>query len=666
VIKLILPLLFLSLNSFGQTPCANKIDNNKVMLFVDANMGDMEIETARSAACKRGERFEVVPKNYKEMTKYNNAVQAASLKFDQCVSRTNDFRKCPAEEKASGEAYDKLREYNKSQPQIKDQVASTLEELNKQKVKLTNLTISGHDGGGSFGGAKGSFSRYDFSEMIKNYPEMNEVESVLLLGCYTGVREELNSWRKIFPKLKLMGGYDGSAPNSTRPQGHKYITDILVKEKSLTSLKKSSTVDHDVKAMLGGLEQLNAAVYLNTACQDNEDGFYYASKIGDHKFNKFVLNDCEKKVDELTALSVEFQKYESGELEPPTDTGPNGALRKLYDKVRTYEHCLQDGQYSMNANTTFFLLFWNGLKKNFANLYGEDMSEAEKILSELNPDDVVADLKKMNQKLEAEKEKFLKDIEEFQRDPEGMTKKFNDEVAAIQAKIQEKVAKKEYHDLINRPMGRDYTPEEMKILNEVNQLFNEQNEKMWTDPRNLKMQAENKDYEIARNNNTINKVQSTDFIKNVWVPTKANLEKKSRKEILDNMHAISELAELQALTPKQKAAVSFVSNTTNSHLRYMNNPFSWHEFTGETERPEFRSSLAEYIKSYEVPSGGSVSGSGYGGDWGGNPYGAGGGGMYGGGYIGGGMGGGGIGGYNQQQQIQQPQPQQVPVEQPHD
>lgn len=59
---ILVALLCYSVQSFA---CNRSIDNQSVILFVDANNSPREIESARSAACERGENLVVVdPDDY--------------------------------------------------------------------------------------------------------------------------------------------------------------------------------------------------------------------------------------------------------------------------------------------------------------------------------------------------------------------------------------------------------------------------------------------------------------------------------------------------------------------------------------------------------------------------------------------------------------------------
>lgn len=131
-------------------------------LFIDTNISDLEIEVARKAACARGERFEVVPKNYKDYAAYSKKIQDASKLLTKCFEKhmgknplgSVPASDCKSEREAQQDAYKKLTEFKQTQISIKEQVKQRMGELSKEKAKLVTVAISGHDGGGHFGERK--------------------------------------------------------------------------------------------------------------------------------------------------------------------------------------------------------------------------------------------------------------------------------------------------------------------------------------------------------------------------------------------------------------------------------------------------------------------------------------------------------------------------------
>lgn len=125
---LVLPLLLLI--SHQALACSQKIDNSKVMLFIDTNFLDLEIATAQRAACQRGEKLVVIPKNYKEYTSQIKAVEAKLRQLNRCKSNCEPL----AQDYAAAETA--LQTKRDSEELLRDLVAKELKEMQQENVKL--------------------------------------------------------------------------------------------------------------------------------------------------------------------------------------------------------------------------------------------------------------------------------------------------------------------------------------------------------------------------------------------------------------------------------------------------------------------------------------------------------------------------------------------------
>jgi hypothetical protein len=371
-------------SSFSVFACDKPINPQKIILFVDTNNSEPEIQTAKKAACARGEKLMVVPQNYLEYGKYTKAVQAAEKAYMSCVTRGAN---CQAEEKKSSDAYQEMYKFIYSQPTIANGVEATMKEIQAQGAKLKNVTISGHDGGGHFGGYKGGISRRDLDNIMANFQDINEVGSVMLLGCYTGVQHEISAWRGIFPDARLIGGYDGSAPLSDKPAGHQYFEDLMVKEAQLTRQADQSRINSYVANNIRAVSLLNAAIYVNPVCENPEEavGYYFASGQRAKRFQPVQTTECDRMRPQIRQMSERFRLYNDGVIEPPVDPS-TGELRELYSQARAIEHCIFNDDSGMNVSQLFNLRFYDGVKKSFANYFKDDLAEVEEILKTVTPE----------------------------------------------------------------------------------------------------------------------------------------------------------------------------------------------------------------------------------------------------------------------------------------
>ncbi len=635
--KHIIYCLALSLPFVAEASCNKKIDDSKVMLFVDTNNSELEIKTSEKAACERGEKLVIVPKNYQEYSKYTSALNESQKKFDRCSKTGKD---CSSLEQELYATVNKLDKFKMDQPSIEEGIKEALSQIKEKKGKLKNFTISGHDGGGSFGGNKGGFDRFQLAEMIGEYQDINEVSSVLLLGCYTGVQNEIYAWKKIFPKARLIAGYDGSAPLADRPQGHEYLSDILLKEKDLLKNADEKKLLSYTKANIKSLNQLHAAMYLD--CDENNE-FYYGADGGSKKFRPFDMKECEKKKPEMEAIVKAMAKYESGEMDPPSNTA-TGEIRQLYIQARRLEHCnaIIGPENGVNTNNVFNLLFYEGVKESFASYYKDDLQKAESIISEL---DLAAIEKGMEdyQKKQDEIIKTLSDkVQLMEKDPEGylaQEKEKLDKIAAEKDKLLNDPQYASVASLFTAEGMFNYnsqpTPEDMAKLRELMPMmmgysFSKQTYEL---EKNHFQEALSEKKRLLEVTKTYHEAYTAPLIeikkriankeKLVWSPTFENLNRKSRKETLDNIHQMNALMTLPGLPEKQRKAMQWLSQVSTNHLVHFQNPFSWHEFTGKAEQPMFSIGLNQvmegtfmpYSPGYSTPLPGMIGG-GYGGGFG--------------------------------------------------
>ena len=379
--KFLLTLVALPL--YAGASCQDEIKSDKYILFIDTNDSAREIETAEKAACKRGEKMVIVPKDYKEYHAIIEKVEAAKLEVKRCAKKHGDkaYEKCEQSRVNFNDTYNKLSAFQSQKAPIEQQVENTLKDIQTNKGKMSNVIISGHDGGGSFNGMKGHFDRNQLGKMIGKYKDINEVKSLMLLGCYTGVQKEIIEWKNIFPDVKLISGYDDSAPLSDKPFGHQYISEILTKEKEMIANADQEKLKQFTKANIKSLGQLNAAVYVNCEESGGQE-YYYTSKNRAQGFSTYGAKECGAKAKEFEAIIANMGDYTSGEKEPPADTA-RGELRQIYIQARNLEHCSEFLGKQLDVNAIFNLLFYEGVKQSFTAFYKTDLEEAEKAIQEL-------------------------------------------------------------------------------------------------------------------------------------------------------------------------------------------------------------------------------------------------------------------------------------------
>lgn len=593
--KLVLGLLVFSLNlNVLWANCTKKIDPSKVMLFLDLNNSALEIETTAKTACERGQRLVVIPKEYKKYATYVSQVELALKNHSNCIKKKKS--NCSTEEKQKTTAYAKLGEYNSTQVSIHDALKNEFDEIRNSKASLENFIISGHDGGGAYSGYKSTFSREAIGEILKDYQDINNVKSAMLLGCYTGVQSETQKWQTIFPDVRLIAGYDGSGPLADRPAGHQYIEDILIKEKNIVAQADQKKLNNYVKANLRSLKDINAAIFVKPKCQTSseETTYYYGSKDPEKSLKPFDPKACAREALKISDLIIKFQKYDAGELEIPKDTA-NGELRHIYNLARANEHC-EEFERQLNATKLFNLLFYEGVTQNFANFYEKDFEKAESIFKSITSDKVLARAEEESRLTEEAITNFEENIKLAQNNPSA----YETKLTKLHEKAKEEADKINNDNEIKEIRSKAYdkkplSPAETTKWNQAREATRKA-KFLEMDIREFKRSGkEHTDVLVSKITSlkaklsasqlTLESFKSKDIMNGIWVPNKDNLNKHTRKELLANIHKISGLLTLPGFDPKEREALSTVVEKSETHLRYMNNPFSWHEFTGHTETP---------------------------------------------------------------------------------
>lgn len=599
------------ISSHAFANCNKKIDPKKVILFIDTNKSDLEIEVAEKAACTRGETLVIIPKDYKDYSNISRQISALSAKNKGCSTNLKF-----ASENCPKEVYEKINQLNDELIQLRSKnenfselIKKELNQLKASGAKIKNVTISGHDGGGIFGGEKTSFSRLELAQILDKFPEVNEVQSIHLLGCYTGVKNEVINWSQIFPDVRLIGGYDASAPASEKPAGHQYLKDLLEKEKKLISVADEKKILSNLKLNLNSLHNLNAGIYIKPICQatPEENGYLYAT-MGGSSITKIKISDeCMLKNKELKDLRIAIEEYSSGEKEPPLNSS-TGPLRDLYNQMRKNEHCSNLG---VNPKVVFGLLFNDGMKKNFGAYYKKELDELANYIENYSEKDVNS-INEINKKMITSQEDALKIAEKrfelLNKNPELLKKEIEKE---FEQSIQS------YNHLINTD------PEVKKFAeaNDIDQITGkevpETNIIALFSPNNtqniaqligirVSLLSQKATLEAVQKNDikqlrtlvedTLKNTKSTfayfsqytrpapsvEEMKKIWIPTSENLAKKTRKEMLQNSHALSGLLSSRSFLAQTANSLSRTASLIDSHLIHYNNPFSWHEYTGGT------------------------------------------------------------------------------------
>lgn len=378
--KLIAVLLLLSSQAFAD------------VLFFDLNGNEAEVEAARRGAAKRGEKLIVLPEvepsvksRLKEMQKQFQKFQAAysakcmNIASGDCEEMSKKGMKIEAE---LGAFLGKIPRINRDN--LKDQLAKF------QGKNISALVISGHDGNGNFSGDFGGFSDQGLKAVFDQVKPLGDnIRSLYLWGCYTSTIGSVDfHWKKAFPNVEMIAGFDGRAPLGDKKGSSSYLEDALVKEKQLTQQKDAKSLQKVFKS----LKDVNA-MYSSVCVGDNIVNNKRAISISQAKELCAKLKTSPEK-----ASFQCYKKAEKGCENPPQNTSQS-PLRTYYNFLQDHKHCREIPNSEFDSpDTVISLIFFDQVKKNFARLKKDELKDMDQVMKTLGiPDDLsLSNIEKLN------------------------------------------------------------------------------------------------------------------------------------------------------------------------------------------------------------------------------------------------------------------------------
>ncbi len=330
--------LFLSVSSVA----------NADILFLDMNKAPLEIAAAKRAAAARGEKLIVIP--------------------------------------APG---------NSSSGMTIEQFGQELQLLKAQKVSLSSVVVSGHDGNGNFSGDNGSLSATHIRDAFeKAKPVGDNVRSLLLWGCYTTTPGSIEfRWKNALPNVSAVIGFDGSAPSKERLGSHTYLEDYLKREESLLKIR-------DARQLAAAYNSIRNIKLMKSAACINDT---YLTPTTAPRTMQSILGSC-MNVPATTKESEQFTCY--FESKPGCETipanTPQSPLRVYYNHLQATSHCndqlLTASIYRADPDSVIRLILFDNVVTNFQKLNSGEIAHINKMLEDAQaPAELrIGDLTKMN------------------------------------------------------------------------------------------------------------------------------------------------------------------------------------------------------------------------------------------------------------------------------
>ncbi len=516
------------------------------------------------------------------------------------LDMNNNPLEIKAARKGAKKAGDKLVVYPTKGKLFNKETAMQLLETTPFSV----LALSGHDGGGSFSGDRGeelSKSDIEFA-MANSRRSLDDIDTLMLIGCNTGNRHQVYEWRNVFPKLKLVAGYDGYAPLGDRPAGHAYIEDIIIKRDNIIKTANAKELKNKLNS-LRHLYDLEIGLFAQTSdCTagvvTSEDYYFRPlEKDATQKFQTFYDPKCKEAVKQLGKHKKLFMEFFNGTKEYVPHK-QNNALKATYVYLTKNEHCIRDFQSDypgegLKPDPVLMMRFYDKVKKNFMHVYKDSLDGFAELFSKLTYEQYE---KHFEDKLNLLKNTHAKQVS-FLKNPNEFTE-YHKQIAGELQKIIDKFLKKNGKSFDERYFKLQEVAVDhihfMMLLEDEGILM-----KQYAELKGRLSSA--KDYENFKGSERIKFINmfknatkdELEFHKSKESPTrekftelKTTSEKllkldhnSSRLEIVDTTHQVYSTPSW-VFGEKKESVVYKVGNLLNSGLYSMDEkliPFSWHD-----------------------------------------------------------------------------------------
>lgn len=238
------------------------------------------------------------------------------------------------------------------------QLARTFREADRGTRTIERIVLSGHSvGSGVWGDGNGYLKLTTIGELALLFPRAaGQVQDLMMAACYSGGESKLDSYTGMFPNLRSVWAYDGSAPGAVSGA----VPHILRWERGTRGESGdglSRTVAH------GTRKGENVAVW--TAVKGYDNGHERGPIESDRS--------------SYTTSHEGLAAFVSGET--AVENSQTGPLRTHYNNIqrllsRSDLPAAERPQLEKERDQVIRLLYWKNVGTMFQQTYGRDISQA--------------------------------------------------------------------------------------------------------------------------------------------------------------------------------------------------------------------------------------------------------------------------------------------------
>ena len=178
----------------------------------------------------------------------------------------NSFNEVEAAKKAAKKRGEKIFVYptkESEKPFDMGQIKKVLENLNNKNIEISSIVFSGHHTGSrGYYGEFGSMKPKEFRKKLAAYPNIrNSIRSIFGAGCHTMTKSQAKKWVNYFGNLESCMGYMKIGPGNLTASAGQNIYDFLVKEEQISKLNSIDRIFSSSTSILTYPKATSSAIW---------------------------------------------------------------------------------------------------------------------------------------------------------------------------------------------------------------------------------------------------------------------------------------------------------------------------------------------------------------------------------------------------------------------
>ncbi|MGK5083458.1 hypothetical protein WDW37_09130 [Bdellovibrionota bacterium FG-1] len=337
------------------------------ILFIDMNGSAREVSAAREAASARHEKLLVFPDLPDEVRR-----EMAVLRTMIATAKKGSTASISAHERVLALS----RQYSQSMPNLE----KVLQAADLAHQKIASVVVSGHraKNGTYFGTFIIRPDEEITDDVLMNlfkshHSTQDSLTGIFLWSCYAGSKPNIEEWKKSWPQLQIIFGFQEQSPLGDSDQARDVLRDVLTRQSELA-------LQNDLATASAAISHVSSS--LSTSLSGAIGPCWVAAGRPEMSTLLYAQSGCPPSLskDLLRLIQTYWDiRNATGYDDVPRDE-PKNPLRQLNKYLYNHPECFRDLARVPSKSQVISLIHFPEVAKAFGRFHEDALREAENAL----------------------------------------------------------------------------------------------------------------------------------------------------------------------------------------------------------------------------------------------------------------------------------------------